>query len=136
MTGHKKIIFRRTAIIVFFAAVPAALFILPDVFSFTAKLLPPCSFYLTTGYLCPGCGMTRSVLSLVRLRILDSLLYNPVAVLLSLIILLHVAEHIADAFFSKRIKLLPRKNAFWVTLIIVMFLYLVIRNFLPVVSLR
>jgi hypothetical protein len=42
------------------------------------RLIPLCSFYIGTGYYCPGCGGTRAVLALLRGEILRSLFYHPV----------------------------------------------------------
>ena len=37
----------------------------------------PCMFHLTTGMPCPGCGLTRSVMSLLRGNVQESLLFHP-----------------------------------------------------------
>jgi hypothetical protein len=37
----------------------------------------PCPFYTLTGYLCPGCGVTRMILSLARLDFRAAFSYNP-----------------------------------------------------------
>ena len=37
----------------------------------------PCIFYQLTGWQCPGCGMSRMVLSLVRLDPVSAFHYNP-----------------------------------------------------------
>ena len=36
----------------------------------------PCAFYSLIGLYCPGCGGTRAVYSLLRLRIFDAIKYN------------------------------------------------------------
>lgn len=136
MTVKRKLILRRVLIIAFPLAAICILLFFSDFFFISAALLPPCTINLLTGYLCPGCGMTRAVLALVRLRIIDSIIYNPMAVLLTVMLILHLIEQTADAFFSKRIRLLPRRTAFWIILIAVLICYLILRNFLPVVSLR
>ncbi len=42
----------------------------------------PCVFYETTGFLCPGCGMTRMCLSLLRGDLVGAFAYHPVAMIL------------------------------------------------------
>lgn len=41
------------------------------------NLLPPCFFRSVTGLLCPGCGITRATISLLRFNLVDALRYNP-----------------------------------------------------------
>jgi len=41
-------------------------------------LMPPCAFYSSTGFYCPGCGGTRAVLSLLQGDVLKSVFYHPV----------------------------------------------------------
>jgi hypothetical protein len=37
----------------------------------------PCTFHAVTGQPCPGCGLTRSVMSLLRGHVGESFLYHP-----------------------------------------------------------
>ncbi len=45
-------------------------------------LVIPCFYLKTTGLFCPGCGVTRMFLSLLKLDIVGAFLYNPVAFVL------------------------------------------------------
>jgi hypothetical protein len=47
--------------------------------------LPPCGFYLSTGYPCPTCGMTTAYAHAVRGHFLDSARAQPVGLLLALL---------------------------------------------------
>ena len=40
-------------------------------------LVPDCAFRSLTGFPCPGCGMTRSLLLLTELRLADAVAMNP-----------------------------------------------------------
>lgn len=42
----------------------------------------PCFYFATTGFLCPGCGVTRMFLSLARLDFAEAFSYNPVVFVL------------------------------------------------------
>ena len=44
-----------------------------------AKLALPCTFKWLTGLPCPFCGVTRSLASLLRGELAESLLFNPFA---------------------------------------------------------
>lgn len=37
----------------------------------------PCLFYKTTGYYCPGCGITRVFISLIKFDFYQAFRYNP-----------------------------------------------------------
>ncbi|SEI75287.1 Protein of unknown function [Lachnospiraceae bacterium A10] len=41
-------------------------------------ILRPCPFHQVTGFYCPGCGGTRSVIALLHGHILQSLIYHPI----------------------------------------------------------
>lgn len=41
------------------------------------KLYVPCVFHELTGFYCPGCGITRVTLSLLRLDFVKAFSYNP-----------------------------------------------------------
>ena len=38
---------------------------------------PPCAFHSLTGYYCPGCGGTRSLIALLEGKVILSLFYHP-----------------------------------------------------------
>ena len=46
-----------------------------------------CLFHKTTGIPCPSCGSTRSVLSLIRGDFFDALYYNPLGILIFVIMI-------------------------------------------------
>ena len=48
----------------------------------TTGLYLSCFFYATTGLLCPGCGISRMFLALIRLDIPAAFGYNPVVFVL------------------------------------------------------
>lgn len=61
-------------ILVLFIGVPALLIYL---YFIRPRFSPICVFRAVTGLYCPGCGGTRSVLALIRGRVLDSLIFYP-----------------------------------------------------------
>jgi hypothetical protein len=92
--------------------------------------LPPCLFYQVTGFACPGCGNTRSVLALLRGDILASLRYNIFPVMSGVILLLFYAE-LWCWLLRHPVRLVPRKNWFLFTLLGIFLGYVALRNFIP-----
>ncbi|MCP4714095.1 MAG: DUF2752 domain-containing protein [Deltaproteobacteria bacterium] len=51
-----------------------------------------CPFHVLTGRQCPGCGMTRALLSLGQLDIQQALRHNPLALPLAIVMLLYIVN--------------------------------------------
>lgn len=87
----------------------------------------PCAVYSTTGFLCPGCGISRMFTSMFRLDFSAAFSYNPVVFVMffcwNLIALL--------CFFGKP-KLFRNQKFLYTCLYIsvgILFLYGILRNF-------
>ena len=126
MNKNKLKIF--TVIIPFIAAGLIAILKLHTAF-FISLLPKVCLFNYLTGYQCPGCGNTRSVLSILRLDFISAVKFNITPVLLMIIVILLYVELFTAAFFKHK-KLLPRKLSFWIGVIIIMCIYYIVRNFI------
>lgn len=46
--------------------------------------LPPCGFFVYTGYPCPGCGLTTAFSYMIRLEVIEAFRANPFGILLFL----------------------------------------------------
>ena len=53
----------------------------------------PCIILITTGYYCPGCGMTRAVNSLMHLEFYKAFRYNALIFILPVLFLIHLFKH-------------------------------------------
>lgn len=93
----------------------------------------PCLFNLVTGYYCPGCGNTRSADALLHGKVLLALRNNAVLPFLALVLLILYIELILSVLGKPR-EILPRKAWFWWTIGGLFAVYLVVRNFVPVLS--
>ena len=98
---------------------------------FAARNLISCPFYELTGLYCPGCGGTRSLTALLHGKFLLSLHENPTTPLLLLFLILVYCERVAK-LFGKRLKLFPRSAVFWNTMLGILLIWSVLRNFIPV----
>ncbi|MDD4576477.1 MAG: DUF2752 domain-containing protein [Bacteroidales bacterium] len=60
-----------------------------------------CVYKNLTGYPCPGCGMTRSTISLFKGNIIDSFFYNPLAIVVNIMVLVAFVWMIVDLAQNK-----------------------------------
>ncbi len=106
------------------------IFLLKEQIITLSGYLPECQFYYKTGYLCPGCGNTRSLISLLNGNIINSLGYN---ISLMVIILLSLCGYIeiVSCALGKKIHIIPRSYFFLTVLLTTMILYYLLRNFIP-----
>lgn len=91
----------------------------------------PCPIYGLTGLKCPGCGVTRLVVSVARLDFASAFRFNPFLFITGPLILAYVA--LSEVSYIVRGKRrLGRLEAFvWVELILAL-LYGVLRNIFPI----
>ncbi|MDF2543981.1 MAG: hypothetical protein K0S47_3699 [Herbinix sp.] len=93
-----------------------------------AYLFPPCAFHQFFDLYCPGCGNTRSVLSILDGHIIRSLRFNIVPFLFLVFAICSYIEMVTFSFGKHR-KLLPRKASFYFTIMGILFAYFIVRNF-------
>lgn len=93
-----------------------------------ANTFPKCPFYTMLHIYCPACGNTRSVLALMQGDIVSSLRLNITPVVVGSLAAAGYVELCTYAF-GKHKKILPRSNIFLFSVVVVMILYYVLRNF-------
>lgn len=111
----------------------AAAFFMRNTLVSVGNMLPRCLIFFFTGYYCPGCGNTRSVIHLLRGELLLSLRCNPTPLILIIIGIILYAE-LLFKLSGKNIILLPRKLPFWLGLIALFMVWCVLRNFIYILS--
>ena len=90
-------------------------------------LAVPCPFHALTGLLCPGCGVTRMCLALLRLDFLGAWQANPVLLLLSPVILgLLVWRGAVYVKWNRRVG--HGENLAWIALVVILVAWGVARN--------
>ena len=97
-------------------------------------ILPPfpCPVLHMTGFLCPGCGMSRALGEMVHLHFIKSILYNPLAMVLAVLgIGFYVQEWFL--FFGSRKRFMPTNKWIYIIISIIFLAYCILRN-MPVFS--
>lgn len=92
-----------------------------------------CAFHVYTGYHCPGCGATRCILALLNGDIIAMFRYNPGLSLGIFVAVLFYIEFVLFAF-GKPKKIVPRSTMLLSTILILLLIFYVLRNFIPVLS--
>lgn len=84
-------------------------------------------FYRVTGLYCLTCGATRAAYELAHLRALNSLLLNPVPVMLALWLLYAMICELIGATGGKKVRV---RGGFWylIAVLVVAAVYCVLRN--------
>ena len=89
----------------------------------------PCIFHEVTGLFCPGCGISRMILSLFKLDFYQAFRYNVLLFILFPFIVLLIIDALYCIIKNKKPIYKKINNKFWIALIIILILYTVIRNF-------
>ena len=89
----------------------------------------PCPVRLITGLQCPGCGISRMLMSLVRLDLKAAFQYNPVVLLTMPIILFCVIRSDIDYIRTGR-NSLDRYQPVWIAELVILLIFGIIRNIL------
>ena len=89
----------------------------------------PCPFHLVTGYLCPGCGITRAFFALLELDFHKALTYNLLIVFYAPFILAYFIYNDYLFIYDKRDKIIRKiPNIIWYILIFITIAFGIVRN--------
>lgn len=89
----------------------------------------PCPFYMLTGLYCPGCGVTRCILSILKLDFYAAFRYNPLVFILLPFIFIYVVYKIYIWLFNKKDKLTYKLEGYPIyILLIILIIYGILRN--------
>lgn len=101
---------------IFFITVASAVIFkkifLPD-FHIT-EVMRPCVFYTVTGYYCPGCGGTRSVVALLSGHILVSVVDYPMVMYCAAVYAWFMISHTIDKLSHHRIPIGMKYRTAWI----------------------
>lgn len=89
------------------------------------KIAIACVFYEITGLYCPGCGITRSILSLIDGDIYQAFRYNPI---IFIDIPLIIITSIIDFIYKDNKKVKKVTNVIYIMLLIITLVFGVLRN--------
>ncbi len=91
----------------------------------------PCIFYELTGLKCPGCGVTRMIVSVARLDFAAAFGYNPFLFITGPLLLIYLAFSEAKYVLSGNTRMGKWVMFIWAELILAI-IYGVLRNIYPI----
>lgn len=124
-----KLIYRIIVIAAPFAALLALWLCAPLLIAF-GKTLPSCPINTLTGLYCPGCGITRSIVTLYAGDILLSLRCNITPYVAAALLIMLYAEWVAHAF-GKPLKTFIHNGKIMAVIGAALLIWLTVRNFFP-----
>ena len=86
----------------------------------------PCFFHKITGLYCPGCGITRMVLSLLHLDFYQAFRWNPFLFLLTPLFIVYGVAYFLYWLYDREAPKLP--NTIWNILLIAAIVFMALRN--------
>lgn len=91
----------------------------------------PCIFHKVTKLYCPGCGVTRMLLEILRGNFYQAFRYNQLLFILLPIFIVYFIDYIYSIIKNKNTLVDITPNVVWYTLIVVLLVFGIIRNIFP-----
>ena len=85
----------------------------------------PCIFHKITHLYCPGCGITRMIISIFKLNFYQAFRYNPLMFILAPFLVIYEIIYYINWLQDKYFKI-PKKT--WYILLIITIIYTILRN--------
>ena len=85
----------------------------------------PCLFHEITNLYCPGCGITRMLLSLFKLDFYQAFRYNPLVFILLILSIIYFILKLILKRFNINIKM---PEYIWYILLVIIIVYGILRN--------
>lgn len=89
----------------------------------------PCPFYAITHFYCPGCGITRMFVYLLKFDFINAFRSNMLVFLCIPLLILYFIFEIREIYKNKKNPMKDKNfNKYWYTLIVISILFGILRN--------
>lgn len=88
----------------------------------------PCIFYRITGFQCPGCGVTRMCLALMRFDFVEAYHYNKLLFIISPVIVFIIAQQIYRYIRFNDTKTTKAQTVILILLVVLLVIWGILRN--------
>lgn len=84
------------------------------------KFIPECIYYEKFGVLCPSCGGTRFIISLLQFNLIDAFYFHPLFFILTIYLMILNISFIINTMFNKKITIFKWWHiVFWAVLLMI-----------------
>lgn len=90
-----------------------------------------CPIYKHFHVYCPGCGLTRMLLSILKLDLYQAFRYNPLVFIMTPFIIFFAVEKMYSEYKNKKSIYKSVPNYIWYVVIVILIVYAVLRNIFP-----
>jgi len=91
----------------------------------------PCPIHFITGFYCPGCGVTRMLLSLIKLDFYQAFRYNPLLFIMFPFFIFFYIESLIAEINNKKALYNKVPNYIYIIIIVILVMYGILRNIFP-----
>ena len=91
----------------------------------------PCVVNKLFGVYCPGCGLTRAGVAMMKLDFYQAFRYNALSVILLPLLFITIVAFFWEGIFNKSSFVSKIPISFWIVLFLLTLIYGIIRNFIP-----
>lgn len=107
------------------------IFIIYFILVFKFNIYIPCLFHKITNLYCPGCGITRMIISLLKGNLYQAFRYNMLIFILTPFFMFFIFDYIISRKKQRDTLYEKIPNSIWYILIIVLVIFGIIRNIFP-----
>ncbi len=90
-----------------------------------------CPIYETFHVYCPGCGLTRMLLSILKLNFYQAFRYNPLVFIMLPFSLFLLIEKLYSEYKNKKSLYSKIPNYVWYIILVILIAYGILRNIIP-----
>ena len=90
-----------------------------------------CLFHEITGLYCPGCGVTRMVLSIFKGDMKEAFCYNQLLFISFPAIIFYTVDYIISFIKNRKPLYKNISNTVWIVYIVLLIIFMIIRNIFP-----
>lgn len=102
------------------------------IISIIFKPIIPCMFHTITGLYCPGCGVSRMIISIFKFDFYQAFRYNPLLFIMLPFFIILIVNYVYSIMLKKVPLYKKINNKVWILFVIILVLYAIIRNiYLP-----